>query len=153
MIRTARIGDVERIIDLLINFANEAPIKSLHNPRVNRRKMGHTLVQLMLNGCVLVGEKDGKIQGMIIASIVDDVWLEYVKTLREVAWWVEPEYRHTTLGYRLLQEYVKFGKLLKQKEIISDFTMTTMVNSPELKLEDRGWRFIEMNYVYEGKEI
>jgi hypothetical protein len=68
--------------------------------------------------------------------------------LKELAWWVEPSHRNSSLGYRLLKEYVKFGKALKEKNIISAFTLTTLEDSPIRDLERFGWRPIEKNYVY-----
>ena len=87
---------------------------------------------------------------MIIGLIFEDMWLPQVKTLKEVAWWVEEEYRNTSMGYKLLLEYVKFGKKLKKAGSVDNFTLTNMSISPDFDLEKRGWREIETNYVYEG---
>jgi len=98
----------------------------------------------------LVAEADGIIQSVLIAQIHCDPWLPQIRTLREVAWWVEPEYRQSSMAGRLLKEYVKLGKKLKEAGHINNFVLTMLSNSPDLKLEKRGWREVERNYVYEG---
>jgi hypothetical protein len=108
------------------------------------------LDNFMRTGVILVAERETELQGMLIAQIIPDVWLPHVKTMREVAWWVEPEHRHSTMGYRLLKEYVKIGEKLVDKDIINGFTLTNMEQSPAFDLKKRGWSPIETNYIYEG---
>lgn len=151
MIRNADMKDYDRIIEMLVNFANAAPLSVLNNPQYDVRRVKTILQKISQNGCVLVAEdRDKTIQGMLIAAIDNDIWMPHIKTLRELAWWVEPDYRHTTLGYRLLMEYVKVGKRLKAKEIIHNFTLTNLSISPNFDLVKRGWGTVETNYVYQG---
>ena len=106
---------------------------------------------ILKSGTIIVGEVDGVIQGMLIACVDSNPWLPDVKTLKELAWWVEPEYRNTSLGYRILKEYIRVGKLGQEVGAISNFTITTLMESPIRDMEKFGWRPIEKNYVYEGK--
>lgn len=148
MIRCADLKDFHRVMQLMVNFANQSPLPDHHNPQYNYRSVEHFLAKISRGGVVLVGEVDGEIQGMLIAQVMTDSWLPEVRVLKELAWWVEPEYRQTSLGYRLLKEYVKLGKSLKEKNVISAFTLTTLMDSPIRDLERHGWRPIEKNYVY-----
>lgn len=150
MIRHADLKDFNRVMELMINFANSAPIDSYHEPEYNHRGVQHFLANVKSTGCILVGENNGEIQGMLIAQIMCDPWLPHIRVMKELAWWVEPEYRNTSMGYRLLMEYVKFGKGLQDKGIIDNFVLTNMTTSPDFDLAKRGWRPIETNYVYEG---
>lgn len=151
MIRHARYKDYDRIMEMMVNFANSAPVEDLHNPEYDYRRIQNVLMNLQLKGCVLLATDELDVaQGMLIAVMQEDLWLPHVKALKEVAWWVEPEYRNTTMGYRLLREYVKFGNELKDKGLIHNFTLTNMKISPDFDLEKRGWREVETNYVYEG---
>jgi hypothetical protein len=150
MIRHAGLKDFDRVMELMVNFANSAPVSAYHDPEYNYRGVQHFLAGVKNAGCILVAEHEDTIQGMLIAQVLCDPWLPHIKTMKEMAWWVEPEYRHTSMGYRLLMEYVKFGKELQQKEIIENFVLTNMTISPDFDLEKRGWRPIETNYVYEG---
>ena len=112
--------------------------------------MRNYLAHLLQNGCVIVGEADGELQGMLLAQICSDPWLPQIKTLKELAWWVDPKYRNTSLGYKLLMKYVETGKKLKEQNVINNFVLTNMTVSPDFDLGKRGWRAIETNYVYEG---
>jgi hypothetical protein len=151
MIRFADIKDFDKIISMMESFANAAPVEAYHDPVYNLRGVQNYLASVSNNGCIIVAENEhGEVSGMLIAQICADPWLPQVKNMREVAWWVEPDYRHTSMGYRLLMKYVEVGKNMKQNGIIDNFVLTTMINSPDLNLQKRGWRPIETNYVYEG---
>jgi hypothetical protein len=150
MIRQATIQDYDSIMAMMINFANSSPYNALHNPVYNDMYIRRLLDSFGKEGCILLGIKDNEVVSMLIAQIQTDAWLPEIKTMKEVAWWVEPKHRHSSLGYRLLKEYVKIGKALVEKEIIEGFTLTNMEISPDFDLEKRGWRPIETNYIYEG---
>jgi hypothetical protein len=150
MIRHATLQDFDRIMEMMINFANSSPFDPQHNPEYNDEYIRRLLCNFMKNGVVLLGEVKGEVQGMLIAGISPDIWLPHVKTMKEVAWWVEPDHRFGTLGFRLLKEYVKCGEKLVENDIIDGFTLTNMEISPDFDLEKRGWSKIETNYIYEG---
>ena len=150
MIRFADIKDFDRIMDMMINFANSSPYAAHHNPQYNDRHVRTLLSHIMQNGVIIVGETDGELQGMLIGMINSDPWLPHVKTMREIAWWVEEPYRMTSLGYKLLKKYVDVGEQLQQTGKIDGFTLTLMSQSPDLNLEKRGWSQVERNYVYKG---
>jgi N-acetylglutamate synthase-like GNAT family acetyltransferase len=150
MIRHAGINDFDRIIQLMENFANAAPLETYHQPKYNLRAVQNYLTSLLQGGFILVGEINGEIQGVLLAQICSDPWLAQVSMLRDVAWWVEPGYRHTSMGYRLLKRYTDIGKSLVKNNIVDHVVLTSMVNSPDIDLAKRGWKPIETNYVYEG---
>ena len=150
MIRFADIKDFDRIMDMMINFANSSPYAAHHDPQYNDRHVRTLLSHIMQNGVIIVGETDGELQGMLIGMINSDPWLPHVKTMREIAWWVEEPYRMTSLGYKLLKKYVDVGEQLQQTGKIDGFTLTLMSQSPDLNLEKRGWSQVERNYVYKG---
>ena len=69
------------------------------------------------------------------------------KTMREVAWWVDPEHRGSSAGAKLLAEYTKVGDQLVDNNIISAYTITTLGMGDHLNLQKRGWSPIETNFV------
>ena len=150
MIRRAGLQDFDRIMEMMINFANSSPYAAHHDPQYNDRHVRTLLSHIMQNGVIIVGEADGELQGMLIGMINSDPWLPHVKTMREIAWWVEEPYRMTSLGYKLLKKYVDVGEQLQQTGKIDGFTLTLMSQSPDLNLEKRGWSQVERNYVYKG---
>ena len=149
MIRRAGVKDTDRIIELLEHFANAAPVDFYHNPRYNKRYVMNQLGDIHHRGVILVGEIDGEIEGMIIAKICSDPWMPQIKIMREMAWWVEPSHRMSTLGYRLLKEYQSICSDLKDRNVITAFTITTLTDSPINDMQRFGWRPIEQNYMYE----
>jgi hypothetical protein len=149
MIRRAGVDDVDRIIELLENFANAAPVDFYHNPQYNTQHVIRQLGEIHRAGVILIGEIDGEIEGMIIAKTCSDPWLPQIKIMREMAWWVEPKHRMGTIGYRLLKEYEKICKELVEKKKITAFTITTLTESPINDMARWGWRPIEQNYMYE----
>ena len=47
--------------------------------------------------------------------IQGDMWLPEVKSMREIAWWVDPEHRGSSAGAKLLKEYVGVGDRLVEE--------------------------------------
>ena len=149
-VRLATIKDYEDIKRLMIDFANNNPVKDLHSPKHNDMHVNRLLDHLTKEGVTLVCEEQGRVIGMLIASIQGDIWLPQVKRMTEIAWWVESEYRGTTAGARLLHEYITIGKQFTKENIISSFTLTTLPSTPDLKLQERGWESIDQNWIYRG---
>jgi len=155
MIRSATLQDYDRVMEMMINFANHSPWAPHHDPQYNDHYVRNLLSSFIANGCILVAEpqpnqldQTPQLGGMLIATTVSDPWLPHVKTLKELAWWVEPEYRQTSMGYRLLQKYIEVGKKMVTKGYVDGFTLTNMSISPDFDLEKRGWQKVETNYIY-----
>lgn len=149
MIRRAGVKDSTRIMELLENFANAAPVSFYHQPKYNASHVMRQLGEIHNSGVILVGEVEGQIQGMIIAKICADPWLPQIKIMREMAWWVEPSHRMGTLGYKLLKEYQRICQDLTDRSVITAFTITTLTDTPINDMQRFGWRPIEQNYMYE----
>ncbi len=150
MIRQAGLKDFDNIMDMMINFANSSPYEAHHNPQYNDKYVRNLLVSIIKQGIILIGEHKDKTVGMLIAGISSDPWLPEVKTLKEIAWWVEPDARNTTVGYKLLKKYIEYGVTMQSKGLINGFTLTNMTQSPDFDLEKRGWEKIEHNYLFRG---
>jgi len=150
MIRRATLKDFDRIMEMMINFANTSPLSAHHNPQYNDNYVRTLLCEVIKNGLILVGEHDGRIEGMIIAAIQNDPWLPDIKILREWAWWVEEPARNTTLGYKLFKKYQEYGEKMQEAGAIDAFMITLMDISPQFDLQKRGWNRLEQNYMFEG---
>ena len=149
-IRRATIQDFDRIMEMMIDFANSSPYAPQRDPEYNDTWVRRLLCSFMHEGCILLAEHEEQVIGMLIAQIQPDPWLPEIKTLKEVAWWVDPEHRMGSAGYKLLLKYVKYGKALVEASEIVGFTLTNMEQSPDFNLEKRGWQPIEKNYIYQG---
>ena len=75
------------------------------------------------------------------------VWCDKTFALYELAWYVKPEYRHKTIGYKLLKAYIDKAKELKDEGRIKLFTMTKMITSPDINYARFGFIKIEENWM------
>ena len=85
--------------------------------------------------------------GLIIGIVMPTIWCDKTLVLNELAWYVKPEFRHTTVGYRLLKAYVDYGKQLKEEGRIKMFTITKMVTSPDIKYGRFGFSKLDENWI------
>ena len=85
--------------------------------------------------------------GLIMGLITPTIWCNKTLVLHELAWWVKPEHRNGTVGYRLLKAYVDYGRQLKDSGRIKMFTITKMVTSPDIKYQKFGFSKLDENWV------
>ena len=157
-IRQGLTKDDDAIIDCLRKFADYQPWGKLkaEAEHYNDHHVRKILDAIRKKGIMLVAEdvekrsltKPGDIAGVFMAIVAPDIWLPQLVSLNELVWWVNPEYRETTVGYRLFKEYQKIGEQMVKDKKINNFTMTLLENSPKIDLEKRGWDKVETNYVF-----
>ena len=151
LVRKAEQFDFPDIKRLMIDFANANPVKLLHQPDYSEQHTDAVLTHLYEYGLMLVAEEHNRVVGILLASVVADIWLPQVKRMSEIAWWVDETHRNTTAGARLLKKYVELGIEYQEQGIIQHFTLTTLASTPDLKLDKRGWKPIDYNWVYRGE--
>jgi len=146
IIRSANKWDLEQIIVMLKHFRNQSPVELLKNVNDEEyiNKIFHEILQG--RGIALVVESDSVV-GMILSYIAPNIWDPKILVLNELCYWVEPEYRNTTAGYRLLREYNKLAKELIEEKRIHLFTMNKMINSPDLDYGRFGYKKIEETWI------
>lgn len=149
MIRHATISDRPHILDMLYEFGDETPIKLLQAPVMNDLYVMRTIDIIQRSGIVLVSETDGEVSGMLMAQIVGDTWMPDRKYMKELCWYVRPQHRGSTAGYRLLKKYDEHCEKLMEKGVIRAYGLTTLSNSPQMDLEKRGWQRVETDWVKE----
>lgn len=145
-IRSANKFDLPHIIEMLKHFREQTPIELMRDcdnaEYIN--KLYHHII--LGGGIALIAETD-KVIGMIIGVKDQNIWDPNMRILRELVYWVEPEHRNTTAGYRLLKEYNKQAQELVDEGKIKLFTMTKMVNSPDLDFSKFGYTKTEEVWV------
>ena len=145
-IREADKFDIDYILDMLRNFRNETPIDLMSNCD-NADHVNTIFHHILLGGGVLyIAEKDKPI-GMIAGIMNNSIWDPELKFLQELVFWVEPEHRNSSAGYRLIQAYNKKAEELVEEDKIKMFTITKMSNSPDLKFERFGYQKSEEIWV------
>ena len=85
--------------------------------------------------------------GLILGIVLPTIWCDKTLVMHELAWYVKPEFRNTSVGYRLLKAYVEYGKHLKEIGRIKMFTITKMVTSPDIKYDRFGFSKLDENWI------
>ena len=128
---------------MMVEFKNESNIqelRELHNP-----EYWDQLLNTILAGAGVIFIEPNK--GLVIALIAPSVWCNKTLQLYELAWYVKPEHRNTSIGYRLLKQYVDYGNQLKQSGRIKFFSIGKMVTSPNIKYEKFGFKKLDENWI------
>ena len=94
-------------------------------------------------GIALLAYKDDKPAGMLLGIIDQSIWDPELCVLKELAYWVSPEYRGSTAAYRLLSKYNDIAQSLIDSGRIKTWTISKMINSPNLDYGKFGFRKIE----------
>jgi len=146
IVRQATPFDVPALLDMLRSYRRLTPLKFLAEAD-DAEYVTKLLTELIAGkGVALVVENDGVV-GMLLASISPSIWSPKHLLLTELAYWVEPECRGGTAGYRLLSEYKKIGEQMKKENRICNFLISKMSNSPNLQYQKFGFDKLEEFWV------
>jgi N-acetylglutamate synthase-like GNAT family acetyltransferase len=143
MIRQATKYDITQLTEMIRMFRDESPIqqyKDIDNPEYFSKLVSGILAG---QGVIYIEDNVGFIMG-IIAPVI---WCDKTLAMYELAWYVKPEYRHKTTGYKLLKAYIDYAKELKVQGRIKLFTITKMTTSPDLDYSRFGFQKIEENWM------
>ena len=143
-IRQADRWDTEEIIDMLKTYRSHSPIQLHHNlvdEEHPRRILDHIFAGL---GVIFVAEDvDRSLAGMLIAMKNPNIWDPSILVMNELAYWVNPESRGSSAGYKLIKTYQQYAQELKEAGEIQAFTISKMSTSPDLKYDRFGFEKIE----------
>jgi N-acetylglutamate synthase-like GNAT family acetyltransferase len=147
MIRKANQFDISAILDMLRRYRSETPLDFLRDAD-DAEYVTQMLCELMAGrGVILIAEVEQKPVGMMIAAVMPSIWSPKHFVLTEFAYWVEPEHRGGTAGYRLLRSYLDEAIALKDAGRICNAFISKMVNSPDLKYSRFGFSKLEEFWV------
>lgn len=143
MIREASKFDRDEIIDLMKEFRDSADfIEMLADDNV---AYWHKLLDHIFAGAGKIFYQEGK--GLLMCVIMPTIWDDKTFALHELAWYVRPEYRRGSTGYRLFDAYIQYGKELKETGRIKYFTMTKLDVSPDFDYGKYGFRKKDENWI------
>lgn len=143
MIRQATKHDKTQVIQMMQLFRAESHIEQYKD--LDNIDYWNRLLDSMLAGQGIIYIEDNV--GLIMGIVMPTIWCDKTLVLNELAWYVKPEYRNTTVGYRLLKAYVDYGKQLKEQGRIKMFTIAKMVTSPDLKYDRFGFSKLDEIWV------
>lgn len=140
MIRIATKYDKPEICEMMRLFRIEADLPEYKDVE----NIDH-LLDPILSGQGIIFLEENK--GLIMAIIAPTLWSDKTLVMYELAWYVKPEHRNTTTGYRLFVSYLNYAKKLKEENRIKYFTISKMDTSPNLNYEKFGFRFKDENWI------
>jgi N-acetylglutamate synthase-like GNAT family acetyltransferase len=97
-------------------------------------------------GVIFVAEKNNQVIGMLAAVKNTSIWDPDLWVMNELCYWVEPEHRGGTAGYRLIKAYTEHCNQLRQQGEIEAYTISKMTNSPDLNYAKFGFEKQEENW-------
>jgi N-acetylglutamate synthase-like GNAT family acetyltransferase len=148
MIREANKFDIDACVEMMRQYAAESPIIKLRDKKLHDEQHIRGLLSSLIigRGFVLV---DNEYRGMAAGIVVPNVWCPEVNEVRELAWWVAPEHRNTTIGGKLFLAYNKKAQELIDQERAEVVIISLMPQSPKIDLESRGFKKIDSTYCKE----
>jgi hypothetical protein len=120
MFKYAAHEDVNRCLTCALNFANHYGLE------LDLESTAITLHHLVDNGVFIIAESNNTVIGIAGAAITPNPW-NYNKVIyQELFWWVEPEYRNTSTGIKLL-------KLLENKAPVNAIVSLSILPNSNIK--------------------
>lgn len=148
MIRKANKLDIPILLDFMREYAKESPIKILNDLDKHDADYATNLFFSIMagRGFILV---DDELNGMIVAIKTPNLWCPKVLELHELAWWVKPEKRNSTLGGKLWCAFKNEANKMLEENKVQLVTVTKMSTSPVLDYEKRGFALLDTRYFKE----
>lgn len=124
-IRLANKFDIPQLAEMLRHYRDSGSIKGL---KVENEETGMKILTAIIvgMGVAIVSEKDNKLTGMLLAIKTPFMWDNTKLVMSEIAYWVEPEHRGSTAGYRLISKYVEIADDLLASGTIMNYTLSQM---------------------------
>jgi N-acetylglutamate synthase-like GNAT family acetyltransferase len=148
MIREANKFDIDACVEMMRRYAEESPLEMLSQSKHHNSDHVKSILTTLIagRGFILI---DNELRGMLAAIVTPNFWCPNIKEVKELAWWVHPDHRHSVIGGRLFVEFEK-----KSQEFIDQgkahlVTLSLLSNSPQFDLSLRGFKAIEATYAKE----
>jgi hypothetical protein len=146
MIRLATRSDLNLVADLIVEFLQSTSyddhtgyIDNEHIKKLVFSVLQHGYIWLYFNGEVAVG--------LLVAVKEQNIWVPTKTSLREMVWYVRPEYRRTVAAGRLFVEFCQQAEKLLNNGDIQFYFTTRMTTTADYDLESRGFRLTEKLYL------
>lgn len=149
MIKLATTDDTLIIVKLLKQFLTETSYSQATEASQNFEHLCKITWMTLQHGYIWLAYVDEKPAGLLMAIKEPNLWLPQARELKELVWYVRPEYRKNSIGGKLFLKFCKTGEeLLKLGEIQGYFT-TKMTTTDTIDYESRGFRQTEVTYIKE----
>lgn len=121
--------DIPHLIDMMKAYADEAGIETLKQNQNEGHVKALFFEMIKGRGFVLI---DNQFRGFLAAYVTRNFWNNAVKELHEVAWWVVPEFRDTSVGGKLWLRFNKLAQDMLEQKRVHIVCTSLMPNSPNI---------------------
>lgn len=147
MIRQANKFDMDSIVRMLKAYRDKAPTQFLRDSS-NQEHIEKLINNILAGaGFILLAVKEDDPVGMIIGAQHPNIWNPEVMQVSEIAFWLDEEHRGGKLAHRLLHAYIQQCEEWKQENRIHFFSLSKMVNSPDLSYDKFGFEKLEETWI------
>lgn len=149
MIRPATLQDLDECQRMLLAFAG-ASLVDYHNwSEQDLAVARHRLITMIKSHYLMVGQKGDKLVCMIGAMKEQDPWISSRTRMREMFWWVEPEYRRSRVSAELFLRWQQDCERFIRDKLVDQVSLSTQPGSSDIDLSHRGWRCVENHWIKE----
>lgn len=127
--REATKYDIPHLLEMMRCYAQESGVKILQEKQ-NEEQVKMLFDQMIHGrGFVLV---DDNLRGFLAAYVSGNFWNRDIRELHEVAWWVMPEYRNSSIGGRLWLRFNQLAQYMLDQKRVHIVCTSLMPASPEI---------------------
>jgi len=142
VIRIALPKDRTSILRMLNDYRQASPLEFHKTSDIEHA--GKIVDAVIAGGGVCFVAEDSKcVHGMLLAIKNPNIWDPTVLALHELAYWVDPDMRGSSAGYKLLKMYRDYAQEQKTLGLIGYYTISKMVTSPDLDYSRFGFNKLE----------
>lgn len=149
MIRPAQVQDLDRMLEMLKSFARASVINYSEWTEQDLASARQRLTNMIINHYLVVAEQNDKLVGIIGAMREQDPWIRSHTRMRELFWWVEPEYRRSRISAELFIRWETDAAKWLEKNLVNSVSLSTQPGSSDIDLSRRGWRCVEQHWIKE----
>lgn len=141
--------DIDQIIPLCQNFHKASPYKDYDFDIPKVQKVIKDLLLDPTRATIILAVNSGTVIG-VIGGAATELLLSQELICTELMWWVEEEYRGTTIGFQLLEAYEYWAKNIARAKIIQVAALDTKHSSQlETYYKSKGYKLSEKAFIKE----
>lgn len=146
MITVADRSDLATITDLVMEFLADTAY-SKYAVQVDPERVKKLCWGCLQLGKVWISWHNDKPTGLLMAIRESNVWIPEKISLKELVWYVKPEYRTTTAAGRLFSAYCTEAEKQLNTGSIEAYFIGVMSSTNSIDFERRGFRQAERLYM------
>jgi hypothetical protein len=146
-IRLADRSDLNCVSDLVVEFLGNTSYGIHTADNINLQYIRRLVFNILHVGYIWLLEDENNLVGLLAAVKEPNMWIPEKTSMRELIWYVKPEYRGTVSAGKLFIKFCAEGDALLAQGLIQGYFTTRMTTTADYDLESRGFRLTEKLYL------